>query len=85
LGMPITGGLLKQLRAIREDRGIHNNTDLIRNLIKEAYNKIRTIEEVKPSTIEKLDSLMRSKKYASRSDLIDEAVGSFLTQPKKPQ
>jgi len=80
LGMPLKGRLLRQLREIKEDRGIHNNTEIIRALIKEAHDKIRTTTELLPSTVEKLDMLLATKKYTSRSAVIEEAVKRFLTQ-----
>ena len=85
LGMPLTGKLLMQLREVKEDRGIHNTTEIIRALIKEAHNKIRTTVPLKPSTIEKLDNQITQKKYSSRSELIEEAVIWFLGRKEKPR
>lgn len=44
LGMVIDGKLLKRLRAIKEDREIHNNTEMVRVLIKEEYDRLAARE-----------------------------------------
>lgn len=46
LGMPLKGDLLRKLREIKDHHGIHNNTEIIRFLIKAEHKRIFGAKEL---------------------------------------